>query len=177
MGSTQNTLKIVVTGPFNAGKSQFVETLSEIEVISTERKITTEDKQIKSETTVAMDFGRFTMSGQTLHLYGTPGQPRFQFMWEILAKEMDGFIILVDGTLPESFGEANRLIDLFTRISPAPFVVAVNKQDLAGTMRIGQVRESLDLPPDILVLSCVATDRDSAFSVLAQLCQVIKYKR
>jgi small GTP-binding protein len=177
MGSTQNTLKIVVTGTFNAGKSQFVKTLSEIEVISTERKITTEDKQIKSETTVAMDFGRFTMADQTLHLFGTPGQPRFQFMWEILAKEMDGFIILVDGTLPESFGEANRLIDLFTRISPAPFVVAVNKQDLAGTMRLGQVREALNLPPDILVLACVATDRDSALSVLTQLCQVIKYKR
>jgi small GTP-binding protein len=177
MTVTQNALKIVVTGPFNAGKSEFVKTLSEIEVISTERKITTEDRQIKSETTVAMDFGRCTISGRVLHLYGTPGQPRFHFMWEILAKEMDGFVILVDSTLPESFEQAQLLIDLFTEISSVPFVVAANKQDVAGAMRIHQVRAALNLPPDILVLPCIAPDRDLAFSILAQLYHAIKYPR
>ncbi len=177
MTMAQAALKIVVTGPFNAGKSEFVKTLSEIKVISTERKITTEDRQIKSETTVAMDFGRCTMSGRTLHLFGTPGQPRFQFMWEILAKEMDGFVILIDSTLPESFGQAQRLINLFTRISSVPFVVGANKQDIAGAVRIHQIRPALNLPPDILVLPCIATDQDVALSVLAQLHHAIKYPR
>ncbi len=175
MAIAPGSLKIVVTGPFNAGKSEFIKTISEIEVIATERKITTEDRQIKSETTVAMDFGRFAMSGQMMHLFGTPGQSRFHFMWEILAKEMDGFVILVDSTLPESFDQAQRLIDLFTRISPAPFVVAANKQDMDGTLRIDQIRAALTLPSNAPVLLCVATDKDSVFSILVQLLQAIKY--
>jgi small GTP-binding protein len=177
MTTAESALKIVITGPFDAGKSQFISTISEIEVIATERKITTEDRQIKSETTVAMDFGRFTLSGRALHLFGTPGQSRFGFMWEILAKEMDGFVILVDSTLPESFSQAQRLINLFTRISPVPFVVAANKQDIAGAMRPHQISAALDLPSDIQVLPCVATDRDSVYSVLVQLAQAIKFKK
>ena len=176
MSPANNTLKIVVTGPFDAGKSQFIQTISEIQVVATERKITTEDRQIKAETTVAMDFGRFTLGDQALHMFGTPGQPRFEFMWEILAKEMDGFVILVDSTRPETFEQAQKLINLFTRIAPVPFVVAANKQDLPGAMRSHRVREALDLAPDILVLPCVATDRDSVFSVLVQLNQAIKFR-
>jgi signal recognition particle receptor subunit beta len=175
MVKAESALKIVITGPFDAGKSQFISSISEIDVVATERKITTEDKQIKSETTVAMDFGRFSMADRALHLYGTPGQPRFGFMWEILAKEMDGFVILIDSTKPESFGQAQRLINLFTRIAPVPFVVGANKQDIAGAKRSHQVRAALDLPPDVLVLPCVATDRDSVYSVLVQLDHAIKF--
>jgi small GTP-binding protein len=175
MATIESALKIIITGPFDAGKSQFIGTVSEIEVVATERKITTEDRQIKSETTVAMDFGRFTLSGYALHLFGTPGQPRFEFMWEILAKEMDGFVILIDGTRPESLDQARRLINLFTRISPVPFVVAANKQDIAGAMRPHKVRGALDLPPDIQVLPCVATDHDSVHSILVQLLHAIQF--
>lgn len=175
MATAENALKIVVTGSFDAGKSQFISTISEIKVVSTERKITTEDKQIKSETTVAMDFGRFTMSDRMLHLFGTPGQPRFEFMWEILAKEMDGFVLLIESTKPESFDQAQRLINLFTRLSPVPFVVAANKQDIPGAIRPHQVRAALDLSPEILVLPCVATDRDSVFSVLVQLDHAMRF--
>jgi hypothetical protein len=175
MAAAENALKFVVTGPFDAGKSQFIRTISEIEVVATERKITTEDRQIKSETTVAMDFGRFSLAGRALHLFGTPGQPRFEFMWEILAKEMDGFVILIDSTRLETLPQAQKLIDLFTRLSPAPFVVAANKQDLPGAVRPFKVRAALDLSPDILVLPCVATDHNSVFSVLVQLNQAIKF--
>ena len=78
--------KIVVTGPFNSGKTEFIKTISDIEVVSTERKITTEDRGIKAETTVAMDYGRAKLDDDTLYLYGTPGQTRFNFMWEISGK-------------------------------------------------------------------------------------------
>jgi small GTP-binding protein len=175
MTMPEGALKIVVTGPFDAGKSQFIGTISEIEVVATERKITTEDRQIKSETTVAMDFGRFTMSNRVLHLFGTPGQSRFEFMWEILAKEMDGFVILIDSTKPDSFEQAQQLIKLFTRISPVPFVVAANKQDIAGAMRPHRVRAALNLPSEIQVLPCVATDRDSVYGILVQLDQAIRF--
>jgi signal recognition particle receptor subunit beta len=83
------TVKIVVTGPFNSGKTEFIKTVSEIDVVSTERKITAEQEKIKESTTVAMDFGRITVDDDlVLYLFGTPGQKRFDFMWEILSEGM-----------------------------------------------------------------------------------------
>lgn len=175
--SPTNVLKIVITGPFGSGKSQFVRTVSEIEVVATERRITSEEKQIKPDTTVAMDYGRLTVDGRVLHLFGTPGQPRFEFMWEILAGEMDGFVILTEGTRPEMVDQVKRLLDMFTRISPAPFVIAVNKQDLDSAVHPRQVREALNLSPRVPVVPCVATNRNSAYNVLKQLNQAIAPKR
>jgi len=83
------TVKMVVTGPFSAGKTEFIKTISEIDVVSTERKITDETKRVKEATTVAMDFGRITVDEDlVLYLFGTPGQKRFDFMWEILSEGM-----------------------------------------------------------------------------------------
>src|SRR6476660_9511141 len=90
-------VKIVVTGPFSAGKSTLIRTISEITVLSTEKDITDETKSRKAETTVAMDFGRITIDkDQVLYLFGTPGQDRFDFMWEIRGEGMIGYILLLD---------------------------------------------------------------------------------
>jgi len=76
------TVKMVISGAVNAGKTQFIRAISEIEVVSTERKATDDTKDIKKETTVAMDFGRISVGDDlVLHLFGTPGQKRFDFMW------------------------------------------------------------------------------------------------
>ena len=102
------TVKMVVTGPFSAGKTEFIRSVSEIDVVSTERKITSiQEKAIKEATTVAMDFGRITVDDDlVLYLFGTPGQRRFDFMWEILSEGMLGFVVMVDSTRPETFREA-----------------------------------------------------------------------
>lgn len=72
------TVKMVVTGPFNSGKTEFIQTVSEIDVVATERQITSEVERIKDTTTVAMDFGRITVDDDlVLYLFGTPGQKRF----------------------------------------------------------------------------------------------------
>ena len=83
------TVKIVVTGPFNSGKTEFIRSVSEIDVVSTERRISAEMEKVKETTTVAMDFGRITVDEDLiLFLFGTPGQRRFDFMWEILSEGM-----------------------------------------------------------------------------------------
>jgi len=98
------TLKIVVTGPFASGKTELIQSVSEIDVVSTERKISQEAERIKQQTTVAMDFGRITIDDELiLYLFGTPGQRRFDFMWEILSEGMLGFVVLVDSTRPDTF--------------------------------------------------------------------------
>ena len=101
------TVKMVVTGPFSAGKTEFIQSVSEIDVVSTERKISSAaERSVKEATTVAMDFGRITVDEDlVLYLFGTPGQKRFDFMWEILSEGMLGFIVMVDSTRPETFRE------------------------------------------------------------------------
>ncbi len=115
------TVKMVVTGPFNAGKTEFIRSVSEIDVVSTERKISSEAERVKETTTVAMDFGRITVDNDlVLYLFGTPGQKRFDFMWEILSEGMLGFVVMVDSTRPETFREARQHPGDLPGICPDP---------------------------------------------------------
>ena len=164
------TVKMVVTGPFSSGKTQFIATISEIDVVKTERKITTEAEAIKQSTTVAMDFGRISVdSDLILYLFGTPGQKRFDFMWEILSEGMLGFVVLVDSTRPETFREAKSILETFRAYAPTPYIVAANKQDLEDAWDMDDLRIALRLDDDIKFLPCVALDRDSVSNVLLEL--------
>ncbi len=164
------TVKIVVTGPFNAGKTAFIQTVSEIDVVATERKITSEAERVKDTTTVAMDFGRITVDEDlVLYLFGTPGQRRFDFMWEILSEGMLGFIVLVDSTRPETFREARGILETFRAYAPTPYVVAANKQDLEDAWDLEDMRIALRLDPHVKLLPCVATDKESVKKVLLEL--------
>jgi len=164
------TVKIVVTGPFNAGKTAFIQTVSEIDVVATERKITSEAEKVKETTTVAMDFGRITVDEDlVLYLFGTPGQRRFDFMWEILSEGMLGFIVLVDSTRPETFREARGILETFRAYAPTPYVVAANKQDLEDAWDLEDMRIALRLDPHVKLLPCVATDKESVKHVLLEL--------
>jgi small GTP-binding protein len=164
------TVKMVVTGPFNAGKTQFIRTISEIDVVSTERKISSESERVKDTTTVAMDFGRITVDQDLiLYLFGTPGQKRFDFMWEILSEGMLGFVVLIDSVRPETFREARRILEVFRGYAPTPYVVAANKQDLPDAWSTDDLRIALKIPEHIKVLPCVATGEGSVRNVLVEL--------
>lgn len=164
------TVKMVVTGPFAAGKTQFIGSVSEIAVVSTERRITDETRVVKSATTVAMDFGRITIDKDlVLYLFGTPGQRRFDFMWEILSEGMLGFVVLVDSVRPETFREARSILDTFRRYSATPFVVAANKQDHPDAWSPDDLKIALGLDERLKVLPCVATDKESVKHVLLEL--------
>jgi len=164
------TVKMVITGPFNAGKTEFISSVSEIEVVSTERRITDETASVKLETTVAMDFGRITIDEDlVLYLFGTPGQKRFDFMWEILSEGMLGFIVLVDSVRPETFREARRILDIFRSYANTPYVVAANKQDMDDAWSPEDLRIALKVRPGIKLLPCIATDKESVKNVLLEL--------
>lgn len=169
-----SAFKIVVTGPFNSGKTEFIKTISDIPVVSTEKKITTEDKGIKAETTVAMDYGRVLLDGDTLYLYGTPGQTRFDFMWEILSSEMNGFLVLVDSTDTPSFPDAADLIDMFSGFVNVPHLVVANKTDLPGAAKLADVRRGTRVGGDVTVMPCVATQKSSIRQVLLQMVELLK---
>ncbi len=164
------TVKMVISGAVNAGKSEFIRSISEIEVVSTERKATDETRLLKKETTVAMDFGRITNANElVLHLFGTPGQRRFDFMWEILAEGALGLIVVVDSTRPETFRETTRIVEFFNEMRPAPYIIAANKQDKDTAWSPDELRLALRLPEHVKVVPCVAKQRESCKNVLLEL--------
>ena len=164
------TVKMVVTGPFNAGKTAFIKSVSEIDVVATERKISADAEKVKETTTVAMDFGRITVDDDlVLYLFGTPGQKRFDFMWEILSEGMLGFVVMVDSTRPETFREARSILQTFRAYAPTPYVVAANKQDMPDAWELEDMRLALRLDPKVKLLPCVAQKKDTVKTVLLEL--------
>jgi uncharacterized protein len=165
-------LKIVVTGPFDAGKSTLVRTISEITVLSTERDVTDDPGHEHSErTTVAMDFGRITVgSDLALYLFGTPGQHRFEFMWDILAEGMLGFVLLVDAERSDSVDEARRIREHFLSLADVPYVVVVNKAEGGRVPEVvATAREELALPEDVPAIAADVRDREDVKRALIEL--------
>jgi hypothetical protein len=171
-----HAVKIVVTGPFGAGKTTLIRTISEITVLSTERELSSaaEARPDKAQTTVAMDFGRIGIdSDLVLYLFGTPGQDRFEFMWEVLGEGMLGYVLMLDNSRPESVTEARTILAAFRRMAPVPFVVAVNRSDGLGPDDEMKVRVDLDLEPSIPIVPCDATDKASVKTVLLALLHAV----
>ncbi|MDQ1602868.1 MAG: uncharacterized protein QOE01_713 [Actinomycetota bacterium] len=163
-------VKVVVTGPFAAGKTTLIRTISEITVLSTERGITDSTRKRKAETTVAMDFGRITIDRDlVLYLFGTPGQDRFDFMWEILGEGMIGYLLLVDADRPESVAEAAGILETFRNMARVPYVVALNRAAVTDNELVDRVRTDLQIPQDIAIMPCDATDKESVKNVLLAL--------
>lgn len=168
-------LKIVITGSFAAGKTQFINSISDIETVSTDFETTlNEEREMKSHTTVALDFGTIAINDElTLYLFGTPGQERFDYMWEHLATGCLGYIVMVDSCRPAKFPETISLMQRFAKITDAPFLIAANKQDDPAALPPAYIRRRLGLPPGIPVLPCVAKDRESVKGVLLNLLEII----
>lgn len=164
------SVKIVVTGPFGAGKTSLISTISEIDVLSTEQGVSDGTVGTKSSTTVAMDFGRLTIDADlALYLFGTPGQKRFDFMWEILAEGMLGFVVMVDASRPDAATEAAQILRFFRETASVPYVVAVNKWEGDATAAVAKTRRELDLAPEVRIVACSALDRESVKGVLLEL--------
>jgi signal recognition particle receptor subunit beta len=164
-------VKILIAGGFGAGKTTLVGTASEIRPLRTEEALTSESVGIddttgverKETTTVAMDFGRITLEDNVvLYLFGTPGQRRFWFMWDGLARGAVGAVVLADTRrLPDCFGA----IDYFEQRG-VPFVIAVNCFDGAPRYDMATVRVALDVDDDVPVMLCDVRRQASAREVL-----------
>ena len=124
--------KIIFSGPVGAGKSTAIKVLSDIDVVATEARASDHVKNIKDTTTVAMDYGRINLDSETtVHLYGTPGQERFNFMWEILAKGALGLVLLIDCSVPSIKTDISTYLDAFKEfINDNPVVIGLTRSDL-----------------------------------------------
>jgi small GTP-binding protein len=166
-----NAYKVVVAGGFNSGKTTLVQTVSDIPVVSTEQKTTDKHSAVKEETTVALDYGQVTIAGNLLHLFGTPGQTRFDFMWDILSKDTDALLILMDSSDRSSLSTTRRMLrQLRRKRKDLPFLVVATKQDQRRALSPSDIANSLKLEPS-LVIACDARDKKSVKSILGQLAQ------
>jgi signal recognition particle receptor subunit beta len=165
-------LKIVVTGPFSAGKTTLIQTISEVAIVGTERDVSDETSSIKTNTTVAMDFGRITFSdGCSLFLFGTPGQRRFEMMWEILSEGMIGFIVLVNAADERSSDEAAHILGTFREYADVPYIVGITHLDEADASEdevIARVRSALELPDSIKTIACDVRVREDVKGLILE---------
>lgn len=124
--------KIIFSGPVGAGKTTAIKTLSDIDVVATEARASDEVRILKENTTVAMDYGRINLDTETnIHLYGTPGQERFSFMWEILAKGALGLVLLIDCNAESMINDLETYLSSFDQfISKNPIVIGLTRGDL-----------------------------------------------
>ena len=177
-------IKILIAGGFGAGKTTMVGSVSEIRPLQTEEALTTvgigtDDLygvEGKSSTTVAMDFGRIGLgSDLVLYLFGTPGQDRFWFLWDELALGALGAVVLADTRRLEDCFPS---IDYFERRG-TPFVVAVNcfEDEMAHEYGKDEVREALDLDPNVPLVLCDARERESSKRVLIGLVEHVLASR
>ncbi|GAA1682682.1 GTP-binding protein [Streptomyces yatensis] len=175
--SASNGLKIVIVGGFGVGKTTMVRSVSEIRPLSTEETMTQAGVGIddasfvrhKTTTTVAFDFGRISLDEQmVLYLFGAPGQERFWFLWDRLFSGTLGAVVLVDtNRLSDSWYALDRLEHHGT-----PFIVARNNFT-EPQHSLEEVREALDLPPEVPMIDCDARKRDSSKAVLVALARYL----
>jgi uncharacterized protein len=158
--------KLLVTGPYNAGKSSFVKSISN-KSVSVDRMA-----YEKFPTTIAMDIGHVEHDGFVADIFGTPGQERFDLMLDVLAKEAVGAFIMVDSSAPQTFGRAKEMINK-TQAEAIPKIIVANKQDLPGALSPEKIREVMKIDNTIPIVPATVIEDDGVEIALETLLKLL----
>ncbi len=124
--------KLIFTGPVGAGKTTAIASISDEPPIQTDAAASDLTRLRKPATTVALDYGVLHLpDGGKVHLYGTPGQERFDFMWDILTEGGIGLILLIDNNRADPLHDLRRFLDSFRSfVASTGLAVGVTRMDL-----------------------------------------------
>jgi len=166
-------VSILITGPFNSGKSTLVKTLGGRFSIDAEIR-----RGVKPTTTVFMDYGAVELDGHLVRLFGTPGQSRFMpIIMGLLTLPVSGYVFVVDSSDPTSLAIARGYYQAVRSRRPdLPHVVAANKRDRITAAPLQRVRQVVGVPEGVEVVPLVARDRASAEGVLRRLIAILSDK-
>lgn len=153
--------KLLVTGPFNAGKSTFVHELS-TRSVSVDRL----------GTTVAMDHGHVDHKGFSVDIFGTPGQERFDPIIKLLGKEALGLFLIIDSTVPQEFARAKKMLEL-TKGYGLPFIVVANKQDIKGALSIDEIKKKMNVGEKVIIMPAVATEKKGILEAFEKMIDMV----
>ncbi len=151
-------LKIVVLGSYNSGKTTTLENICQ--------------KKAKIEykgTTIALDYGNTEIDGEKVHIFGSPGQERFEFMRDILSNGLDGAIVVIDSS--KGISSVDEAILNKLNLQDVPYVLFANKQDISS-----RVIEHHTIKPETPIIPTVATSGQGVGEGLMLLIQMIRNK-
>lgn len=138
--SPEQDIKIVVTGPYNAGKSEFVQRFG--------------DRPINvavNGTTVGMDFSHDMIENYHVHIFGTPGQDHFKDVQQCVARGASGIIMVIDSTDPTTFGQVETLTKRIKAVcGRVPLIVCANKQDKEGALSPDKIKQMIGFKGKII---------------------------
>lgn len=157
--------KILVTGPYHAGKSSFIHAISS-RAVSVDRL----------GTTVAMDHGFIDHDGFTADIFGTPGQERFDPLLKMLSGEAMGVFLLIDSTKPATFPRAKKMLEK-TRAYGLPYVVVANKQDLPDALSVDEIRTKMKIPKSVPIIPTSVVKKKGVFEAFETLIDMITEMR
>ncbi|MEM9745587.1 MAG: ATP/GTP-binding protein [Actinomycetota bacterium] len=166
---TDHVFKILVTGPFAAGKTSLIQSVSQTPVVSTDVVTSGDESEVKDATTVAMDFGTYSIEDDAIRLliFGTPGQPRFRFMTNILKGDVDIVTFVVNAEARETHPSAGVELRSLLADLRVPAVVAVNRCDDQDEAE--KIARSLGATDVARVIPCQLIDEDSGREVVIEI--------
>jgi signal recognition particle receptor subunit beta len=166
---SDHTFKILVTGPYAAGKTSLIQSVSQTQVISTDVVTSGDEADVKAHTTVAMDFGTYSLDDDDVRLllFGTPGQPRFRFMTNILKGDVDIVAFVLDAQAPATHAPAGVELRSLLADLQVPAVIGVNRCDDIDEAR--RVARSLGASDDQPVVPCQLNDPESGRGVVVEI--------
>jgi signal recognition particle receptor subunit beta len=145
MRAKRNHHKIVFTGPVGAGKTTAIASIRDIEPVRTDASASDMTIKRKNNTTVAMDYGMLRLpAGEKVMLYGTPGQERFDFMWEILTEGGIGLVLLLDNTRVQPLQDMRFFLDAFRDfVARTQVVIGITHSDEKATPSLAEYHSAL----------------------------------
>jgi len=167
--------KVLITGPFNSGKTTLIKLVSDEQLTGNDVEATDELAQFKGMTTVGLDFGVLHVDDELdVHLFGTPGQARFNFMWKTLSKGALGTILLIDSSNQKAIDEAKEMYQFYRELSDMPIIIGATKQDFPESKSIQHIASELGIDDARIIPSNPCIKEDSKDLIIALLEEIIE---